>query len=179
MILGITGFAATGKGAVATYLVAKGWRHYSTTDVIREELKLRGVLANRDTLINTANELRSTYGPAVLVERILAKNPSGNSIIESLRNPAEVEAVRRVGGVILAVEAPAGSRLGRFIARDRAGDPSTLTELHALDARESRDDDMSAIRIHECVRMADGRVRNDGDIAHLHQRVDQLLSTYH
>jgi len=178
MILGITGFAATGKGAVAAYLVSKGWTHHSTTDVILEELKARGVVANRDTLINTANELRSAHGPGVLVERILAKKPQGDIIIESLRNPAEVEAVRAAGGMIVAIDVPAEKRLVRFIARGRAGDPRTLDEVAALDTRESREDDMSAIRIHVCIAMADAALTNDRDLDALHRHIDELLASY-
>ena len=179
MIIGLCGYVGSGKGALADYLRSKGWSYYSTTDVIKEELALHGLAVTRANLIDMANSLRAEHGGGVLVERILKRIPHGaNAIVESIRNPDEARALRaRDDFVLVAVEAPAEERLRRIIARGRAGDPASVAELKALDARESFDTNKSGIQIKELVEMADKVVINDGTLERLHERVEIMLAT--
>ncbi|MBI4481589.1 MAG: AAA family ATPase, partial [Acidobacteria bacterium] len=96
MILGLTGRNASGKGEVAHYLRSRSFYFHSLSDVIREEIRSRGDEVSRDNLIAAGNELRSTHGAAVLAERILQKlQPDKNYVVDSFRNPAEVQVFRR------------------------------------------------------------------------------------
>ncbi|MEK6822641.1 MAG: hypothetical protein AABY13_02335, partial [Nanoarchaeota archaeon] len=101
-----------------------------------------------------------------------------NAIVESIRNPAEAQALRaRDDFVLVAVKAPAQPRLMRIITRGRAGDPTNLVELKALDERESYDVNKSGIQIKELVELADKVVLNDGSLELLRERVDVMLAT--
>ena len=59
MIIGLTGRNAAGKGAAADFLKSKGFTFHSLSDVIREEVKRRGLELTRDALIATGPELRA------------------------------------------------------------------------------------------------------------------------
>ena len=177
MIVGLCGFAGAGKGAVAEYLGSKGFSHYSVKSVIREELERRGMAVTRDNLIMMANTLRADGGSDVLIQRILRKMPGeGLAVIESLRNPDEVAALRqRKDFVLLALDAPVPVRLRRLAARGRAGDPMTPEELRRLDEREAADPSKSGIRIKECMALADVLIINDSTLAQLHLQIDDAL----
>src|SRR5678815_3787020 len=73
MTIGITGPNAAGKGEAAAYLVQKGYAYHSLSDVLREDLELRGIPPTRENLIAIGNELRTLGGAGVLAERILPR----------------------------------------------------------------------------------------------------------
>jgi dephospho-CoA kinase len=177
MIVGLCGFAGSGKGAVADFLRSKGWSHYSIRDILREELARHQMPVNRDNMIMIANSLRSQFGNDVLVQRVLSKMPpNANAVMESLRNPDEVGALRKHGGfVLMAMDAAVHLRLQRLVAGGRPGDPKTLEDLRRLDNQET-DANSSGIRIRECMAMADYTIQNDGDLAQLYSKVDEILS---
>jgi dephospho-CoA kinase len=181
MFVGLCGFAGSGKGTVAEFLRSKGCSHYSIKEIIAEELRNRGMEVNRENLIMMANSLRSQHGPDVLVQRVIKQLPQdGNAVIESLRNPEEVSALRANGNFILiAVDAPIQSRLQRLVGRSRPGDPLTLDDLRRLDGQEEADSSRSGIRIKECISMADFIIVNDGNLARLQTRIDEILSRSH
>src|SRR5438094_8168028 len=96
MIIGLTGKNASGKGEVAKFLQTRGFHYFSLSDVLREELKRRHLTPTRDHLTRVGNELREKYGPSILAERIMKKlAESQNYVVDSFRNPAEVEAFRQ------------------------------------------------------------------------------------
>ena len=166
MIVGLCGFAGAGKGAVAEYLRSKGWSHYSVKQVVVDELVAHGMDSNRDNLITMANSMRSQFGNDVLVQRIIKKLPADvNAIVESIRNPDEIVALRARGDfVLMAVDAPTQSRLQRLVTRARPGDPMTMEALKRLDEREEKDPSKSGIRIRECMGMADVLIINDSTL---------------
>src|SRR5436309_7202619 len=131
MLIGLTGRNAAGKGEVARYLEKKSFYYYSLSDVIREDIRSRGQEPTRELLIQVGNELRQRYGGAVLAERILAKiEDDKHYVIDSIRNPAEVEAFRAAKHFkLVRVEAPLEVRFQRILSRRRESDPRTLEEF--------------------------------------------------
>src|SRR5262249_18412042 len=98
MIIGLTGKNAAGKGAVADFLKNKSFYYYSLSDVIREELESKGIPVTRDTLIIAGNDMRQRFGPDILARLTIKKiDPNRNYVVDSIRNPAEVEALRKSG----------------------------------------------------------------------------------
>ena len=71
MIIGLTGTNASGKTSIVRYLIKKRFEYFSLSDVIRDELTLRGMDHSRDNLRRVGNELREKYGAAILAEREL------------------------------------------------------------------------------------------------------------
>ena len=117
MLIGLTGRNAAGKGEVARYLQRKSFYYYSLSDAIREEIRARSEEPTRERLIIVGNELRQRYGSNILAERILAKiEDDKHYVIDSIRNPAEVEAFRAAKHFkLIRIEAPAETRFRRIL----------------------------------------------------------------
>src|SRR6185295_11697979 len=94
----------------------------------------------RRTLIRVGNELRREGGAGVLAEKIV-RRLAGRSVVDSIRNPAEVEVLRRLDGfVLLGIRAPVSVRFERSLSRARAGDAATLEEFEAAERQENASD---------------------------------------
>src|SRR6516225_11304172 len=145
MLIGLTGRNAAGKGEVARYLQQKSFYYYSLSDAIRDEIRSRDEEPTRERLIIVGNELRQRYGSNILAERTLAKiEDDKHYVIDSIRNPAEVEAFRAAKHFkLIRIEAPADIRFQRILSRQRESDPKTLEDFIALENREAEGDDTS------------------------------------
>src|SRR5213078_743091 len=176
MLIGLTGRNAAGKGEVARYLQTKSFYYYSLSDVIREEIRSRRLQPTRDLLIAFGNELRQKYGAKILAERVLARiEDDKHYIIDSIRNPAEVDAFRAAKHFkLIRIEAPAEVRFQRIVKRRRESDPRTFEDFVALENREAEGDDTSQNLV-KVELMADHAVLNDGPLDKLYPQLDQLL----
>src|ERR1051326_281208 len=177
MLIGLTGRNASGKGEVARYLQNKSFYYYSLSDVIRDEIRARGLTATRDRLITVGNELRQKYGASVLAERVLAKiEDDKHYVIDSIRNPAEVDAFRAAKHFkLIRIEAPAEVRFQRILSRRRESDPRTLEDFVALENREAEGDDTSQNLV-KVELMADHTLTNSGTLETLYPQIDALFS---
>ena len=119
MVIGLTGTNGAGKTAAADYLKSRGFQFHSLSDEIRRELDRRNQSGSRENLIEMGNRLRAEYGPAVLAERVKARlSPDQNYVVDSIRNPYEVESLRARGGFhLLHVDAPVEVRYERVRRR--------------------------------------------------------------
>jgi len=174
IIIGITGPNAAGKGEVAACLVARGFAYHSLSDVLREDLELRSVPPTRENLIAIGNELRAAGGAGVLAERILPRL-GARDVVDSIRNPSEVEVLRRLPGFrLVGVDAPLDVRFARAVSRGRPGDGPTLEEFRSKEARENSPDP-SRQQLARTFAMADHTLSNEATLETLHQRVERLL----
>jgi len=176
MLIGLTGRNASGKGEVARYLQKKSFYYYSLSDVIRDEIRRRGLEPTRDLLITVGNELRQRYGANILAERILAKiEDDKHYVIDSIRNPSEVDAFRAAKHFkLIRIEAPAEVRFRRILKRHRESDPRTFEEFVELENREAEGDDASQNLV-KVELMADHSLINDGTLDQLYPHIDELL----
>jgi dCMP deaminase len=129
-------------------------------------------------MIATGRELRGAEGPGALAERLARRLVSDrNYVIDSVRHPAEVEALRaRTGRFrLLWVEADEAIRLARIRARGRPGDPRSVDELRRLEGEELASDDPAAQQLLAVRELADLTVRNDGTLPALHRALQELL----
>jgi dCMP deaminase len=120
--------------------------------------------------------LREHLGAGVLAHRILRRLESDvNAVIDSIRNPAEVEALRATGHFrLIRVDALAETRFERIRRRDREGDPADLESFQALELREARGNAHSQ-NLQAVGEMADCAIANDGTLEELRSGVDALL----
>lgn len=173
-LVGLTGTNGAGKGEVAAYLGRKGYGHLSLSDVLREELAARGLSASRDNLIAVGNELRARFGPDVLARRTMAK-VLGPTVIDSIRNPREVEFLKRQAGFLLiALDAPIEVRFARTRARGRDESAATLEEFRAKEDVEMAGSETGQ-QLARCMAMADRRIVNDGTLEDLWRKVEECL----
>ncbi|MEM3399634.1 MAG: deaminase [Candidatus Micrarchaeia archaeon] len=177
MIIGLTGENCAGKGAVADYLEKKGFARFSLSDVIRQELKREGRRITRDSLIKKGNELREKYGAGVLAKMIKEQfSGEANIVIDSIRNPSEVEELRKSPNFfLLYVTAPARIRFERMRERGRESDPKTFAQFLKLEKMEAANKDKNAQQLTACFKMADAKIDNSGTFDELHAKVDKLL----
>ena len=176
MWIGLTGQNASGKGEVADVLEARGFERHSLSDAVREEIRSRGLEPTREDLIAVANDLRQRYGSSVLAQRVLKNiDPQSHCVIDSIRNPAEVETLRAAGYFRLVhVTAPPRMRFDRIVERRRESDPKTYEEFLDLEAREARGAPHSQ-NLEQVAQLADRTLSNDGSLEALRHSADALL----
>ncbi len=180
MIIGITGTLAAGKSTVANILVEKGFKHYSVRKFLIEEIKRKGLEINRDNMILIGNELRGRYSPSYIAEQLysVAKIKGGNSVIESLRNPSEVEALREKGEFyLIAVDADPKVRYERSDIRNEETDGKEISfeEFLSGEQREMESPDPTKQNIKKCVEMADFVIDNEGSTEELIDKIGGIL----
>jgi dephospho-CoA kinase len=72
--IGITGFSGAGKDSVAEYLAERyDFKPFSVRDFLKDVIQKRGLPVNRDSMIETANELRNRYGAEYIVSQLYQK----------------------------------------------------------------------------------------------------------
>ena len=174
LVIGLTGFNASGKGEVASILERHGFVVHSLSDVIRDEASARGLPPEREHLIRIGNLLRREGGPGVLAERMVSRLV-GRDVVDSIRNPEEVRALRELPRfVLLGVRAPAELRFRRSLARARPGDPASLAEFREREAQENSSDP-AAQQLEATFALADRILNNHGDLDDLNAAVDAIL----
>jgi dephospho-CoA kinase len=173
-LIGLTGTNGAGKGEAAAYFMSRGYAYASLSDILREELRERGLEVTRDTLIRVGNELRERLGPDVLARRTMAK-VTGPTVIDSIRNSREVEYFRAQGNfILLAVDAPIEVRFSRVGSRGRDESVGTLEEFRKKE-EEERAGGEAAQQLEACMAAADRLIWNDGTIEDLHRKLERLL----
>ena len=166
IIIGLTGRNASGKTTAGHFLASRGFTYLSLSDVIRDEAKHRGLSDERENLIALGNELRERHGPGALAELTVSRmQQDRNYAVDSIRHPAEVMALRKVGGFTLFhVFAPLEARFARSLTRARAGDAQTLQEFIRQEEREFASSNAAAQQLLETERLANRVIDNNGTL---------------
>lgn len=179
LIIGITGTLGAGKGSIVEFLVKKkGFEHYSMRTFIVEEIKRRGMPVNRDSMVVVANDLREKNSPGYIAETLFerAKKSGKDCIIESLRTPGEVNALRNKGEFYLfAVDADPKIRYERILERKSSTDKISFQEFIDNEKREMENTDPNKQNISKCISMADYVFKNNGTIDELYKKVEIIL----
>jgi len=163
---------------VAEYLMKKSFYYLSLSDVIREELKAEDKPITRGNLIAKGNELRERFEPGILGKRIAEKvQKDKNYVIDSIRNPAEVEELKKLGRFFLFyITAPADVRFKRIKARNRETDPRTFQAFLKIEKMEMESEDKTKQNLKKTLALADKSTTNDGDFSELYDKVDAVLA---
>lgn len=173
-LIGLTGTNGAGKGEAASFFEKKGYAPFSLSDLIREELQKRNLDVTRDNLIKMGNKLRGLFGPDILARRVL-KKVKRNSVIDSIRNPREVEYLRKQKDfILLAIDAPVELRYLRAEKRGRNESASTLKEFIAKETEEMSHQEKGQ-QLQNCLKMADHTINNDGSLEDLHRKLEEFL----
>ncbi len=180
MIIGLTGKNGAGKGEVASFLRDKSFYYYSLSDVIRDELESKNIPITRDSLIAAGNDLRQKQGPDILARLTLRKiDPNRNYVVDSIRNPAEVLALKQNGNfVLLNVDASPEVRFERIRSRAREQDPKTLEDFIRVEEAESKNTSKHKQSIEDTQALADFTIINDGSSGRLTSQGDRCCRQY-
>lgn len=188
-IIGLSGTNGAGKDTVGELLAERcGYFFISVTELLRQEVRRRGLPVERQNLRMISTEWRQAFGVAVLVDRAMeAFKQAGPGqyagiVMSSLRNPYEADRVHELGGKVVWVDADPRVRYERIranaAARGRAGeDDKTYEEFLREEAAEMQSTgsdaglDMSAVKAR-----VDSTIINDtADLAQLERDVTELL----
>ena len=179
MIIGLTGTLGAGKDTMVDYLRRLNFKHYSVRDFLIEEIKKRGMLVNRDSMRNLANQLRAENSPSYIVEQLYerAQRTGGDCIIESIRVPGEIIALRKKGEFyLIAIDADRKLRYERI--RKRGGEKDNITFEKFVDdeEKEMKSDDPNKQNLSKCIEMADYKIDNSGTLEEFYQKIDELIA---
>jgi len=175
MIIGVAGRNGAGKGEFVDFLKARSFTVYSLSDAIRQELADRGLTETRERMIEVGQEMRRKSGPGALAQRLVKLlQPDRNYAIDSIRHPVEVEILRHCGQDfhLVWIDAKLETRFERIKARGRSGDPESLAELEALEARERGSDDPNAQQLDRVQDEASFTLVNDGTIESFQAQIE-------
>jgi len=178
LIIGITGTLGAGKGTVVDYLVKeKGFKHYSVSGYLKEELVKRNLEVNRPNLQNIANELREKFGSDFITQKLFTKTQTKNqnAIIESIRNPKEAKFIKSKGGIMFAVTADQKIRYKRIIKRAGEKDKVTFEKFKKDEKREMNSTDPTKQNLSKCILMADFKFDNNGTINKLYGEIEKTI----
>ena len=176
MIIGLTGRIAAGKGFIKDFLEKVGFEYYTFSDVVREEAARRGVEITRKNLQDLGNEVRNKEGPGAWAKRIIEKLESEkNYIVDGIRNPGEVEELRKQKDFFLiAVDAPQERRYERLRRRAKPSDPKTWEGFLEIDNRDFGEEDSKGQQVGKCMEMADFYIFNNSDLGVLMKRIKEI-----
>jgi len=175
--VGLTGRNASGKSTLVSWFSNRGLRSVSCSDSIRAWLSEQGIESTREALIEGGRELRRRGGGGVLAEMLLEILDGEDAVVDSIRTPAEVEALRNRGDFFLIeVRADSESRWKRMVDRGRSGDPSEKEVFLAQEAAEAKSDDEAGQALDATASLADITVINDGTIADLEVKLEEIWS---
>lgn len=178
MILGVAGLNGAGKSAVVRFLAERSFVPVSLSDVLRDDLRASGVPETRADMIRIGRELRQREGADALARRVVGRlKREQNYVIDSIRHPAEVRALRELGRHfrLVWVEADEDVRFGRMRSRDRTGDPRSMEELRQLEAMELGSEDPAGQQLLAVRALADEIVANHGTLDDLYSTVRDVV----
>ena len=175
-IVGLTGKNAAGKGVAAKALTDLGYRYLSLSDALRLEAEKIGVSHSREDLIRLGQELRKREGPGVLAARTVAAfEPAGLFVVDSIRNPAEIDILRSAGEFyLLGIDAPIERRYQWAMQRGRNENAQTLDEFRKMEEREFSDDSRGQ-QLNKCLERVDLLLDNTATVDALSQKVVETL----
>lgn len=183
IIFGLTGQPSSGKDTLAEHLESLGFFHVSTSGLIKEEMRGLGIPTDRAHTSAFAIECRKERGAGYLADIAVKKireKGSLKSVVSGLRNTAEVENLKNAFGkdfVLLAVEAPIGTRYLWVVGRNRTGDNISFEQFKAEEDKEKMGD-KNTHQVDAVIEMADKVILNNGTRDEFLQKVEKLAKEF-
>lgn len=178
MIIGLTGTLASGKGVIADFLKERGFVYLSLSNELREIAKEQKIELTRKNLQDLGSRLRLEKGGGVLADIVLKKildQKYSNVIIDGIRNPAEVHALKKLRNFFLvSVDAPREVRFKRIIERNRESDPKDWESFLLVDARDLAEEEESGQQVGKCMELADFSFINNDTLENTKNKVGEL-----
>ncbi|MDV3277206.1 MAG: AAA family ATPase [Nitrososphaerales archaeon] len=168
-LVAITGMPGAGKSTAAQALVGRGWKRVVMGDIIREETKRRGLVADEKNTGEVMKDLRRKRGEAAVAElclELVERSKADRVVVDGIRSMAEVEVFRRSTEVLLlAVHASRKRRFALLKERRRSDDPQLYESFLKRDERELE------VGISKAIALADEMISNE------HTTPDKLSQT--
>ena len=178
MIIGLTGPICSGKDEVAKLLSEMGFTRLSLSDEIRAEMRAKGIELTRSNLQEYADNTRRKEGAGAWARKIMARLQNDkNYVIDSIRNPGEIEELRQLGNFFLIkVYAPARMRFSRMVKRNRGQDPQKFEDFEKLEMKDLGIGQPDYGQQHaQCFALADKTIINEGSIEKLKEKANEIV----
>lgn len=185
MYVGVVGQIAVGKGKLVEYLIDKmGFASFSLSSILHDELKKKGIKEfTRKDLQDLGDQLRKKQGDAVLAKMAIVKmNKTGKTrfIIEGIRNPGEIEYLKKFPNFILiGVKARRELRFKRLLQRAKPWDPKNWNDFVTVDRRDlGVGQKKSGQQVGKCLAYCDYVLNNNKDVWDFHRKVKKAVSKF-
>ena len=184
-IIGLAGTNGSGKDTVGEMLAEKhGYLFVSVSDLLRVELKRRGLPIERENLRTLSAGWRRESGLGVLVIKAVEfyeqqKANYKGIVMASLRNPGEADEIHKLGGTLVWVDADPKVRYNRVFSRQRtAEDRKTFEQFIAEEQAEMQHNgDEATLNMSAVKEKADITLLNDGnDISAFKKYAEKVLN---
>jgi dephospho-CoA kinase len=182
-LLGIAGTNGAGKDTVGEILTEKyGWLFVSVSDILRAELKRRGLPIEREYLRNLSAEWRRQFGSGILIDKALQmykphEKEYKGLVIAALRNPGEAQRVKDLGGKVIWVDADPKIRYQRIYSRQRSSEDKKTFEQFLKEEQDEMEHsgDQHTLSLAGVKAKADIFLKNDGDLKTFKTTTDQII----
>ena len=174
VVVGIVGYPASGKDTAALYLSQKhNFVNMSTGDMIREHVKENNLgEPTRELLQKVGNELRLQYGSGFLARKAIEKNSEKeNLVISGVRTVGEASEIKRLGGIIIAIDVSQKIRFERARARGSARDNRDFEAFKVVEAQEAKHTDPNVQNVLAVINMADYKIMNEDTVEELCRQI--------
>ncbi|ASJ13256.1 AAA family ATPase [Thermococcus thioreducens] len=185
MIVGVVGKIAAGKTTVAKFFEEKGFCRVSCSDPLIDllthnvseyswipELPEKAE-PTRDRLIEFGKYLKEEYGEDILIRLAVDKmRHCEKVVIDGVRSREEIEAIKRLGGKVIYVEASRKVRFERLMKRKASKDKGikSFEDFKAMDDAEER-----LYHTSELKGLADYVIVNEGTLEELREKVEKII----
>lgn len=177
-VVAVCGMPGSGKGEFANIMAKNGCPVFSMGDMIRHEVKIRGLEEAPEIFGIIAAELREKFGDDVLAVRLADRIDSESSLnsmvlIEGLRGTAEYEIFKNRWGddfSTVAIVAKPDTRFARIQARGRSEDGNYEQFL----IRETRE---SGWGLNDLIDTADYKLSNEGSLQEFTESCESWLAS--
>jgi dephospho-CoA kinase len=175
----LTGRNASGKSTIVNWFSNKGLKTSSCSDSIRAWLAEQDIDPTRDALIEGGRELRRKGGAGVLAEMLLEILDGEDAVVDSIRTPGEVEALRkRDDFILIEVRANTETRWERLQSRARPGDPLDKDTFIEQENAEAVAKDAAGQALNATAELADLVILNDGTEQELLSDLEELYMKF-
>lgn len=176
-VIGIVGYQASGKTAVASQLVGLGAARVRMGEVVWEEVKKRDLEVNEENVAEVAKELREKEGMEAIATRcvpLIREKLKENDavVVDGIRGAEEVKKFKNEFGnnfVLISVKASEKTRYDRIKSRKREDDIVDFESFKEKDKRESE------WGLGEAMDYADFTVENEGSLRDLKLKISKIF----
>ncbi len=178
IVIGVTGLPASGKGVFAEIAKQHGFSVIVMGDVIREEVKKRGLPVNREHSNKIMIELRKKHGKGVVALKTVPwvksalEEGKNRILIDGLRSLTEAEILRKQfpDFLVIGIHASPKVRFNRIRSRHRKDDSSTWDEFRKRDELEL------SVGIGDLLALSDILISNQGNIDEAKKQFEEVIS---
>ncbi len=166
----IVGMPAAGKNIARTYGESRDIPYFATGDVVREEVRRRGLEPNGENTAIVSSEMRGDDGLGVTRHALkeAMQTDRGIAFLEGMRSWPEIELIRQATEcTVIAFIAPRQVRRDRMQSRGRSDDTPG-----AFDERDKREIDYGAAIP---IALADAYILNTGTMDEAFDTMDGIV----